>query len=170
LTPILPDSLSKSMPYLEKYLYVNKSTIPEAGKGLFTKIGIEKGTRVLEYKGKLQRWVDVKGEEENGSNGYLLRVNYRKAINAKNHLKALGRYVNDARGPSKLVGVKNNCEFVSDGDRCFVESLRHIARFEEILVGYGKEYWVLMKKLKNANGPNPLKRKPAKEKIEKLSL
>jgi uncharacterized protein len=157
------------MAYLEKYLYVKKSTIPDSGKGLFTKIEIPKGKRVLEYKGKLQRWVDVKHEEENGSNGYLLRVNYRKAINAKNQLKALGRYVNDANGPSKLAAVKNNCEFVSDGDRCYVESLRHINRFEEILVGYGKEYWVLMRKLEKANGPNLLKRKPAKEKIKKLS-
>jgi len=136
------------MAYLEKYLYVKKSSLPNAGKGLFTKIKIEKGVRIAEYKGKLERWVDVKHEEENGSNMYLLQVTARKAINAKNHLATLARYANDSKGPSKISGKKNNCEFVAEGDRCFIESLTTIDRFEEILVGYGKEYWQLMRRIR----------------------
>ena len=121
--------------------------LPNAGKGLFTKVAISKGTRIAEYKGKLERWVDVRHEEEDGTNMYLLQVSARKAINAKNYLTTLARYANDARGTSKVVGLRNNCELVSEGDRCYIESLRSIKKFEEILVGYGKEYWALVKRI-----------------------
>ena len=135
------------MALLEKYLYVKKSMLPNAGKGLFTKVAISKGTRIAEYKGKLERWVDVRHEEEDGTNMYLLQVSARKAINAKNYLTTLARYANDARGTSKVVGLRNNCELVLEGDRCYIESLRSIKKFEEILVGYGKEYWALVKRI-----------------------
>src|SRR5690606_2925408 len=56
------------MALLEKQLFVKKSTIPNAGKGLFTKKAIAKGTRIVEYKGKISAWKDVK--DEDGKNGY----------------------------------------------------------------------------------------------------
>ena len=40
------------MALLEKHLFVKESTIPGAGKGLFTKVDIAKGSRVVEYKGR----------------------------------------------------------------------------------------------------------------------
>ncbi len=135
------------MALLEKHLYIKKSLLPNAGKGLFTKVAISKGIRIAEYKGKLERWVDVRNEEEDGTNMYLLQVSARKAINAKNYLTTLARYANDARGTSKVAGLRNNCELVSEGDRCYIESLRGIKRFEEILVGYGKEYWALVRRI-----------------------
>jgi SET domain-containing protein len=135
------------MALLEKHLYVKKSMLPTAGQGLFTKIAIPKGTRIAEYKGKLERWVDVRDEEENGTNMYLLKVSARKAINAKNYLTTLARYANDARGISKIAGLRNNCELVSEGDKCYIESLRGIKRFEEILIGYGNEYWALVRRI-----------------------
>lgn len=136
------------MPYLEKHLYIKKSLLPNAGKGLFTKKAIVKGTRIIEYKGRLQRWADVK--DEDGYNPYLLQVNRRFAINTQHYLKALSRYVNDANGLSRIEGIKNNCEFVSDGNRCFIESKKNIDRFEEIFVGYGKEYWTLIRKIQRS--------------------
>ncbi len=60
------------MAFLEKYLRVKKSLLPGAGKGLFTKTDIVKGTRIVEYKGKKRKWVDAKHED--GYNGYLMRV------------------------------------------------------------------------------------------------
>ncbi len=145
------------MPYLEKHLYIKKSALPNAGKGLFTKIAILKSERIIEYKGRLERWADVKHED--GYNEYLLQVTARKAIDAKNYPKALARYVNDANGRIKVEGIKNNCEFVSDGTRCYIEAKRNINRYEEILVGYGRAYWVLNRKIrvlqnrKNATTP-----------------
>ncbi|PZR24775.1 MAG: SET domain-containing protein-lysine N-methyltransferase, partial [Azospira oryzae] len=47
------------MALLEKHLYVKKSTLPGAGKGLFTKVFIPKGTRIIEYKGEVLTWKEV---------------------------------------------------------------------------------------------------------------
>ena len=43
----------------EKHLLVKRSTIPDAGKGLFTKIFIPKGVRIVEYKGSISTWEAV---------------------------------------------------------------------------------------------------------------
>jgi len=129
----------------EKHLIVKKSQLPGCGKGLFTKINITKGTRILEYKGRIQPWKEVK--DEDGYNGYLLRINWQTTINALSYKKALGRYANDARGLIKIKGLRNNAEYVTEGRRCFIEATRAIRKDEEILVGYGKEYWKLIRKI-----------------------
>lgn len=133
------------MPLLEKHLYIKKSQLPGAGKGLFTKINIAKDTRMVEYKGRTQRWSAVKHED--GINGYLMYINRNVVINALPTVKTLGRYANDARGIMRMDGLRNNSEYVSEGKRCFIEATRNIKAGEEIFVGYGREYWALIKKL-----------------------
>ncbi len=122
------------------------SRLPNAGKGLFTRIEILKGTRVVEYKGRVQRWREVK--DQDGINGYLMYLNQNVVINALPAVKTLGRYANDARGLVRVEGARNNSEYVSEGKRCFIEATRNIKAGEEILVNYGREYWVLIKKLR----------------------
>lgn len=68
------------MALLEKYLYVKKSTLPNAGKGLFTKVFIPKGTRIVEYKGKITTWKEV--EDEDGKNAYIFYVKRYHVIDA----------------------------------------------------------------------------------------
>lgn len=133
------------MALLEKYLYVMKSGLPRAGSGLFTDVPISKGTRIVEYKGKIQRWKDVKHED--GHNGYLMYITRDTVINAQPTIKSLGRYANDARGLIRKAGLRNNAEYVSEGKRCFIEATRSIQRGEEIFVGYGREYWQLMRRI-----------------------
>ena len=126
------------MPLLEKHLLVKKSSLPNAGKGLFTRIDIVKGTRIVEYRGRLQPWREVK--DQDGINGYLMYINRNVVINALPSVNTLGRYANDAYGLVRVKGVRNNAEYVSEGKRCFIEATRHIEAGEEILVNYGKEY------------------------------
>lgn len=133
------------MPLLEKFLIVRKSQLPKAGKGLFTKVQIRKGTRIVEYKGRIQPWRKVK--DEDGHNGYLMYINRNTVINALPAVKTLGRYANDARGITRIEGLRNNAEYVSEGKRCFIEATRTINAGEEIFVGYGRAYWTLIKKL-----------------------
>jgi uncharacterized protein len=133
------------MPLLEKYLFVKKSQLLNAGKGLFTKREITKGTRIVEYKGKLRKWKDVKHED--GHNGYLMYITRNAVIDARPLTKTFGRYANDASGIVKMAGLKNNCEYVSEGDKCHIESTCLIKKGEEILVAYGKEFWQLQKKI-----------------------
>lgn len=133
------------MAYLEKFLIVKKSRLPNAGKGLFTKKAISKGTRIVEYKGKKRKWKDVKHLD--GHNGYLMYITRNAVIDALPSVDTLGRYANDARGLSKVKDLRNNCEYVSEGHRCYIEAKRAIEPGEELLVSYGKEFWQLQRKL-----------------------
>ena len=81
------------MAFMEKNLLVKKSTISGAGKGLFTKKFIPKGSRITEYKGKISTWKDV--DHHDGLNAYIYYVN---------------RYY-----------VSNNCKFVNEGCRVYLK-------------------------------------------------
>ena len=133
---------------LERQLEIKKSQLPGSGKGLFTKIDIQKGTRIVEYKGRLHRWKDIKHED--GHNGYLLYINSNAVINAQGTLKLIGRYANDANGLVRIEGLRNNSEYVTVGSRCFITATKNIKKGEEVFVRYGKEYWELIKKVKKS--------------------
>jgi SET domain-containing protein len=131
------------MALLEKQLYVKKSTIPDSGKGLFTRKFIPKGTRIVEYKGRITKWKDV--ADEDGKNGYIFYVNRNHVINALPTKKALARYANDARGLKRITGIVNNCDYVTDGLKAYIESKRDIPAGAEIFVDYGKDYWKVIR-------------------------
>jgi len=127
------------MPLLEKHLVVKHSTIPGAGKGLFTKVMIPKGTRIVEYKGKISTWKDA--NHKAGLNPYLYYVNRNHVIDASADKKSLARYANDARGSKKIQALLNNCKYVEENHKVFIQSKKNIPAHSEILVNYGKEYW-----------------------------
>lgn len=133
------------MALLEKYLVVKASTIPGAGLGLFTDIAIEKGTRIVEYKGRITTWKEVKNDS---TNMYLYTINPRYVIDAGRTKKALARYANDAKGITRIKGITNNCVYVNDGLHAYIESVKNIPAGAEILVDYGKPYWDVIKENK----------------------
>jgi len=127
----------------ENKLSVKKSTLPESGKGLFTKVFIPKGTPIVEYKGTVTTWKDVDHSE--GSNGYIYYVKRSYVINAFDHKNELARYANDAKGLTKVKGIANNAEYKEFGLKVFIVALKDIPAGGEILVSYGKEYWDVIK-------------------------
>ena len=127
------------MALLRKQLYIRKSTIPNAGKGLFTKKAIPKGTRIIEYTGKRSKWKEVK--DEDGKNGYIFYINRNNVIDAKPTTKAYARYANDARGLVRIKGLLNNSDYITDGLKAYIQSKKDIPAGGEILVDYGKDYW-----------------------------
>src|SRR6478672_8502364 len=133
------------MALLEKQLVVKRSTIPNSGKGLFTKKPIPKGTRIVEYKGKTSTWKEVNIDE--GRNGYIYYINRSNVIDAMPFPQHLARYANDAQGISKVKGILNNCRYISDmgSMRVYIEAVKDIPAGAEILVQYGKEYWDVIK-------------------------
>lgn len=131
------------MALLEKFLFVKKSTIPNAGKGLFTKKFIPKGTRIVEYKGRRSTWKEV--EDEDGKNGYIFYINRNHVIDGLPYKTALARYANDARGLVKIKGLTNNCDYVVDGIKAFIEAKRDIPAGSEIFVDYGADYWKVIR-------------------------
>jgi SET domain-containing protein len=132
------------MALLEKQLLVKKSTIPNSGKGLFTKKFIPKGTHIVEYKGRVSTWKEVK--DEDGKNAYIFYVNRNHVIDAKPYKSALARYANDARGLVKIKGVTNNCDYVIKGKTTpVIESKKDIPAGAEIFVDYGADYWKVIR-------------------------
>lgn len=131
------------MALLEKQLVIKKSALPGAGKGLFTKKPIPKGTRIVEYKGKITSWKDA--DHRDGANGYIYYVKRYHVIDALPRKTALARYANDARGMTKIKGISNNSEYVEDGLRVYIQAKKDIPANGEILVGYGKEYWDIIR-------------------------
>jgi uncharacterized protein len=91
---------------LKKQLFIKKSGIPGAGKGLFTKQFISKGIRVIEYKGQITTWKKVLQLERKTKilNKCLYYVNRNCVIDAMNYPKVLARYANMQRGWVKLTG------------------------------------------------------------------
>lgn len=131
----------------KKHLFVKKSQLPYAGEGLFTRVVIHKGDRIVEYKGRHRPWQEAK--KEDGYNGYLLRLDRSTAIDALPYKKALGRFANDAKGLSRVPGLRNNAEYHIYGNQCFITATRTIPRGGEILVSYGKEFWDLQRKIRS---------------------
>jgi len=127
------------MALLEKQLYIKKSTLPGAGKGLFTKKFIAKGTRIVEYKGQIMTWKEVQKLPDE-RNGYVFYFTLKYVIDAWKH-NGFAHYANDAKGIVRKQGIKNNSAYVTEGRRCYIEASRDIRPREEIFVGYGGEYW-----------------------------
>ena len=127
------------MALLEKKVEVKASILPGAGKGLFSKEFIPKGTRIVEYKGKITTWKEV--DDNDGNNGYIYYIKRNYVIDASRYGGALARYANDARGLKRVKGIGNNAEYTEVGLKVFIESVKDIPAGAEILVEYGKEYW-----------------------------
>lgn len=124
-------------------MYVKTSTLPGAGKGLFTKKLIPKGTRIVEYKGRTRTWKEVRQDEEESPYIYYVKRNF--VIDALNDKKAMARYANDARGLQRVKDINNNAEYVEDGVRVFIEAAKDIPAGGEIFVSYGPEYWQVIR-------------------------
>lgn len=150
------------MALLEKHLYVKKSGIPNSGKGLFTKVDIPKGSLIVEYKGKISEWKDVK--DEDGKNGYIFYVKRYHVIDALPTPQHLARYANDAKGLTRVKGVTNNCDYVTKGLKAYIESKKNITKGSEILVDYGPDYWKTIKE--NLNIDKKAKTKKSAKKVK----
>jgi uncharacterized protein len=124
----------------KKSLVVKKSTIPNSGKGVFTKKNIQKGTRIAEYKGRVVTWKEVVKMAES-ENGYVFHFNNQYCLDARKTKTSVAGFINDAKGIVRLKGVRNNTEYVTEKKRCFIEAIRDIPAGAELFVGYGNEYW-----------------------------
>jgi len=131
------------MGLLEKQIFIKKSRIPNAGKGLFTRQSIPKGTRIIEYKGRITTWEKVL--QTDVFNGYVFYINRNHVIDAKPCLASLARFANDAKGFNKIKGMVNNSKFVKEDLKVFITSTKDIPAGAEIFVSYKKEYWDVLK-------------------------
>lgn len=122
-------------------LFVKRSQIPKAGKGLFTDTPIKKGELIIEYEGEIITWAEVMKRSENGRGGYAFYITNKKCVDAYDHPEALARYANDARGLTRADGLKNNAIYSIHKGKPYIEATRNIKAGEEIFVYYGPDYW-----------------------------
>jgi uncharacterized protein len=141
--PTLNKRIKLNMIVPETKLVVKRSTLPNSGKGLFTKVFIPKGTRIVEYKGTITTWKEV--DHTAGENGYIYYVKRNYVINAQPHADAIARYANDAKGLIRVKGISNNAEYKEEGIKVFIVAKKDISAGAEILVDYGKEYWQVIR-------------------------
>jgi uncharacterized protein len=129
-------------------LIVKRSTLPGAGKGLFTNKPIPKGKRIIQYRGEaITRSEYVKRYRENKFH-YTFLISRNKYIDAFPTPRYKARYANDANGPGRSKRLRNNCIYeLDENDRIFILAMKNIKKGEEILVDYTRSYWnAVMKK------------------------
>lgn len=144
-------------------LYVKKSQLPGAGKGLFTDSFIRKGSRIVEYTGDIITFKEYDQRVQKNHYGYLLYINKDHCIDAYGHPEALARYANDADGLFRKKGLFNNSKYEIIGTRGFIVAFRNIPAGSEIFVGYGKSYWEDMRynfRLKKAQAKKRRNQRP----------
>ena len=122
-------------------LKVKTSQLPNSGKGLYTTTAIKKGARVIEYLGEIIDWKEYEKRVERDEDGYLFFISKKKCIDAFNTPEHIARFANDAEGLGQVKGLKNNCVYEIDDDRCYIVSTKDITAGAEIFVSYTKEYW-----------------------------
>jgi hypothetical protein len=76
----------------------------------------------------------------------------------------LARYANDAKGFTKVEGIKNNSFYEMRGKRVFIVARKNIPEGSEILVGYGKEYWDTLKETIRKQNKKAKRKKHATQK------
>ena len=120
-------------------VFVKKSTLPGAGKGLFTRIALFKGERIIEYKGLITTFQKI--QDNPVLNPYVYFVNNNHVIDAMPFPDHPARYANDAAGIITRPGFENNAGFIVENKRVYMEALTDIPPGAEIFVAYGKTYW-----------------------------
>ncbi|HMJ71645.1 MAG TPA: SET domain-containing protein [Cyclobacteriaceae bacterium] len=128
------------MALLDDHLVIKKSVLPGVGKGLFTKVFIPKGTRITEYKGKVMTWKQAQALPQE-HNGYVFWFSNNHVIDAWETTDGVAQFANDAKGIVRMPGVVNNSEYEVEKGRCYIVATRNIPADAEIFVGYGGDYW-----------------------------
>ncbi|MFM7017019.1 MAG: SET domain-containing protein-lysine N-methyltransferase [Bacteroidota bacterium] len=152
-------------------LYLKKSLIPGAGKGLFVKKDLKKGEIVCEYEGEIVPWSVCEKRAEEGHEGYAFFITKNKCIDAYFTKDAIGRYANDAKGIGRVEGLRNNAQYeikTRQGEkRVFIVATRTIKANDEVLVDYGKDYWKNLSKAKDLTKKVDQEKKKAQSKAKK---
>lgn len=145
----MPKPLVRKWKFLEDDLVIKKSLIQEAGKGVFTKVDIEKEEIITEFTGeKISHTVALARFILKESHS-LLYLNKTYSIDSLKDKECIATYINDANGPVKLPGIKNNATIIVARGRLFVIAKRKIKPGEELFVNYGINYWKAFKHYKN---------------------
>lgn len=115
---------------------MKKSSIPQAGLGLYAERTFEVDDRIVEYTGEkltTDQYERRYKSDQLGSYGLALSEKY--VIDARRTDAGVARYACDYHGSGK----KPNAEYVNFGGRVWIVATRRIKQGEEILTDYGED-------------------------------
>jgi len=115
---------------------VKKSSIPQAGLGLYAERTFEVDDRIVEYTGEKLTTDQYERRYKNDQLGsYGLALSEKYVIDARRTDAGVARYACDYHGSGK----KPNAEYVNFGGRVWIVATRRIKQGEEILTDYGED-------------------------------
>jgi hypothetical protein len=125
---------------LEKaqHLKIKKSTLPNAGMGLFTTIKRKAGDKIAPYDGKT-----VLSNDPDYGGAYILQVkkNPPTFIDAAATTSGAGRFSNMAKRGQGGNNAKLAAWFTRGGAHASIKAGKTINPGKEVLTNYGADYW-----------------------------
>ncbi len=139
-----------------KNVTVRKSTIPNAGRGLFANITFNIDDCVAEYNGKIIGQKEVDKLTEQNQYQYIAQLTDFLAIDGyRDEKTGLGSFVNDIRTKTKHNAYFYVSDYKPNNDnhnfgrktnlRVFLIASNKIEKGDEIFVSYGSKYWEIFK-------------------------
>lgn len=123
-------------------LVVKTSTVPGAGKGLFTTVARQRGDVILRYTGERLTQAQLDSRYGDRLALYAVIVDHTDRGSQRRYIDAtdpqhssVARYINDCKRR------RCNTDFHTDGENVDVVANRRIAAGDEVFVSYGSEYW-----------------------------
>ena len=122
------------------YLYIEVSTLQNAGKGLFTAVDIYKHEIIAIFKGEILSELEAEIRVTNNLDQYFINMIDGTIMDSLN-VDCFAKYANDAKAFRKSV-FKNNAKItLDDYDNVCIIATKNIKSGKEIFCSYGKKYW-----------------------------
>ena len=143
----------------ENGLAIGRSTLAEAGLGLFTIIPRRRGERIVPYLGKS---VTLASADERYGGEYVLQLTRTQFIDAAATSSGAGRYSNTAR-PHNVARKQcrgNNAHFTLNRTTktAWITATRNIHAGEEVFTAYGSKYRIQLPP-SSQTSPPPIRRR-----------
>ena len=139
--------------YMIKSMVIKKSKVPNAGRGVFSKIFIPKGKLIGWYRGEIINFKKASDTD------YVLTLHDGTSICGKNH----GNFTSLINCPTGTP-FHANTEFTNDGT---LVCIKDIYPDEELFIDYGKDYWTgrpdMLYSIMQSNKPKEKKTRKVKK-------
>lgn len=113
-----------------KLYRIKKSDIDKKGRGLYTTKDIKKGTKIIDYKGKLitKKQTEESNKYDNSKPIYLFTINKKYDLDGDFSWNT-ARLINHS--------CNSNCDYDGKGLKLWVKAIRYIKKDEELTCDYG---------------------------------
>ena len=116
-----------------KLYKIKKSKIDNKGKGLYASNNIKKGTKIINYIGKIitKKQTEESNKFDNNKRIYLFSLNKKYDLDGDFSWNIAG-LINHS--------CNNNCDYFGRGFKVWIEAIRDIKKGEELSCDYGFGY------------------------------